>query len=157
MQGRALIDMIRERPAILNPGHDYCVVWEPDNLARMLGLLSERIVERGTKVMLGSPANPPEEFITRLTQAFGAIPEVESAWLALAAWPSEQTQSWYLDVRTDAIDHEAIRRALPPIVEGADLQGKPVDMIINPAGGAKGTGIVIKEGKKRGLLSRLFG
>lgn len=163
IEGRVLFEMIRATPAVLNPGQTYGVVWEPDSIATMLGLPAERVVEKDTQIMLGFPADPPTELIDRLKTALGAVPQVGAAWLALAAWPETQTQSWYLDVRTSSADHEPIRRALPGAVDGADMQGRPLDMIINPAGQAEGLGIVIvgpshpEPVKKKGLLGRLFG
>lgn len=150
MQGRTLFEMIRQNPAMLNPGHGYGVVWEPSNLTAMLGLPVERVIEKATQVMLGSPAQPPTQLIDRLKDIFGAMPEVDAAWLAIAAWADRTEQTWYLDVRSSAADHDPIRRALSQAIEGADLQGRPVDMVIKSAGGAASIGITIKAPKKRG-------
>jgi hypothetical protein len=164
IQGRILFEMIRATPAVLNPGQAYGVVWEPETLAAMLGLPTERTIEKETRILLGSPADPPAELVDRLKATFGGVPHVEAAWLALAAWPETQTQSWYLDVRTSSADHEPIRRALPDAVEGADMHGRPLDLVINPVGQTEGVGIVIVEpagrpepAKKQSLLGRLFG
>lgn len=162
IEGRVLLEMIRETPAVLNPGQVYGVVWEPDAISAMLGVPVQRVVQKETRILLGSPAKPPTALIARLKAAFAGTPQVEAAWLALAAWPEEGAQSWYLDVRTSSADHEPIRRALPGAVEGVDMDGHPLDMIINPLGGAEGTGIVIVEPaalepKKKSLLGRLFG
>jgi hypothetical protein len=162
IQGRILFEMIRATPAVLNPGQTYGVVWEPDTMAAMLGLPAERLLTKETKITLGVPADPPMELIERLRTVFTTVPEVKVAWLALAAWTETGTQSWYLDVRTSATDHEPIRRALPGAVEGADMHGRPLDMVINPLGQSDGLGIVIVEPgrpeapKKKGLLGRLF-
>lgn len=157
IQGRALFEIIRAQPAVLNPGQSYGVVWEPENMAAMLGLPMERIVQKETKIMLGSPADPPTMLINRLKAEFSTIPLIDAAWLALAAWPEAQEQSWYLDVRTDSADHEPIRRALQRAIEDIDLREHAVDMVINATGGTAGIGVSIKEPQKRGLLNRLFG
>lgn len=164
IQGRILFETIRATPAVLNPGQAYGVVWEPETLAAMLGLPVERVVKKDTQIMLGFPADPPTELIGRLRNAFSALPQVEAAWLALAAWPEDQTQTWYLDVRTSSADHDPIRRALPDAIQGADMHGRPLDMVINPVGQTEGVGIAIVERashpdpvKKKGLLGRLFG
>lgn len=163
LRGRDLFEIIRATPAVLNPGQAYGIVWEPDSIATMLGLPVEHVVLKDTQIMLGFPAEPPVELIDRLKTAFAAVPQVEAAWLALAAWPEAQTQSWYLDVRTSSADHDPIRRVLPTAVEGADMHGRPLDMVINPAGEKDGLGIVIVASdarqpvKKKGLLDRLFG
>lgn len=163
LQGRALFEIIRAGPAMLNPGQPYGVIWEPENLSAMIGLPISRTVQKDTKVLLGFPADPPTDLIDRLKAAFAAVPQIEAAWLALAAWPESESQSWYLDVRTASPDHEPIRRVLPGAIEGSDLKGRPVDMIINPASKADGAGIVIVEPRaakspaRKGLLARLFG
>lgn len=162
--GRTLFEMIRANPAFLNPGYPYGVVWEPASLSALIGLPAERVVAKETQVMLGHPSDPPTELIASLRAAFAAVPQVQAAWLALAAWPEEGTQSWYLDVRTASPDHGPIRDALPGAIEDADLKGRPVDMIINPVGGTDGAGIPIitpaepqKPSRKKGLLGRLCG
>jgi len=162
IQGRALFEMIRTQPAVLNPGQPYGVLWEPESMAVMLGLPRERVVQKDTLIMLGSPADPPAELIVRLKAAFSAIPQIDAAWLALAVWQESHEQSWYLDVRTTTTDHELIRRTLPTAIDGVDLKGHPLDMVINQTGLSEGTGINIIETcrdvqPKEGLLRRLFG
>ena len=165
IEGRVLFEMIRAAPAVLNPGQTYGVVWEPDSIAAMLGVPVEHVVRKDTQILLGSPADLPTELIERLKAALAAVPQIEAAWLALAAWPETESQSWYLDVRTSSADHDPIRRALPGAVDGADMKGRHLDMVINPAGQPDGAGIVIvgpepaepAPVKKKGLLGRLFG
>ena len=162
IKGRTLFEMIRAQPAVLNPGQPYGVVWEPESMAAMLGLPRERVVQKDTQIMLGIPADQPTELIDRLRAAFSTIPQVDAAWLALAVWPETQEQSWYLDVRTTTSDHEPIRRALPAAIDGVDLKGHPLDMVLNPTEHSEGTGINIVENRhtvlpKKGLLRRLFG
>jgi hypothetical protein len=162
IQGRALFEMIRSQPAVLNPGQLYGVVWEPDSMTAMLGLPIERVVQKETQVMLGIPADPPTELIDRLKATFSAIPQIDAAWLALAVWPETQEQSWYLDVRTTTSDNELIRRALPKAIDDVDLKGYPLDMVINLTDHSEGAGIGIVENRhdvlpKKGLLRRLFG
>lgn len=164
IQGRILMEMIRATPAVLNPGQAYGVVWEPESLSAMLGLPVEHVVRKDTQIMLGVPADPPTELIGRLRSAFAAVPGIDAAWLALAAWPETQTESWYLDVRAPETERESIRLALPKAIEGADMGGRHLDMVINPAGQTDGVGIAIVEPsarpeptKKKGLLGRLFG
>jgi hypothetical protein len=164
LQGRALFEIIRTGPAVLNPGQSYGVVWEPDVMTAMLGLPVQRVVQKDTRLMLGSPAEPPLDLIERLKDAFARAPGVEAAWLGLAMWPEDQTQTWYLDVRTDSPDREPIQRALGAAMDGADLQGRPVDMIVKPTRDADGVGIVLiaptgstAAPRKKGWLGKLFG
>ena len=161
LQGRALFEMIRAQPAMLNPGYSYCAVWEPESIAAMLGLSVERIVKKDTQIILANSADTPVELVDRLTAVFSAVSQVDSAWLALATWPDTKDQSWYFDVRADTEDRDLIRRALSQALEGIDLQGRSLDMFINPVGDAAGSGIRIVENRqsdspKMGLLKRLF-
>jgi hypothetical protein len=161
IRGSTLFEMIRAQPAVLNPGQPYGVVWEPQSISAMLGLPVERVVQKGTQIMLGSPADPPTELVDRLKAAFSDVPQVDAVWLALAAWPETKDESWYLDVRSATNDHESIRRALPTALDGVDLKGRPIDMVINPTENTDGIGIVIIENRqivrrKKGLLRRLF-
>jgi len=164
LPGRALFEIIRAGPAVLNPGQIYGVVWEPDAMSAMLGLPVQRVVQKDTRLMLGSPAEPPIDLIGRLKDAFSGVPSVQAAWLGLAMWPEDQTQSWYLDVRTDSPDREAIQRALAAAIDGADLKGSPIDMIVKPVREAEGVGIAIiaptnptSSPQKKGWLGKLFG
>lgn len=164
LEGRVLFDIIRTGPAVLNPGQPHGVIWEPDAMAIMLGLPIERVVKKDTQLMLGHPAELPVELISRLKTGFANVPGVEAVWLALAMWPEDQTQTWYLDVRTASEDRELIQRALSTAVEGADLKGLPLDMTIKSPREAEGIGIVIIAPKgldsppaKKGWLSKLLG
>lgn len=163
IQGRVLFEIIRTSPAVLNPGQAMGVVWEPDALSAMLGLPSERVIQKDTEVLLGAPAQVPTDLVQRLKVALSNVPAIEAAWLALAAWPPEFKQSWYLQVHTSAADHEAIRRALPGALEGADMMGKHLDMVINSADPKDGVGIVVVESRrivrsaKKGFWRRIFG
>jgi hypothetical protein len=150
IQGRVLFEMIRANPAWLNPGHAYGVLWEPETLSGLIGLPVQRVIKEATQITLGSPANPPHDLVGRLKTALAAVPQVEAAWLALALWPATQEEAWYLDVRTSSADHEPIRRALPAAVDGADMQDKVLDMVINPAGRDEGVGIPIVERSNSG-------
>lgn len=150
IQGRVLFEMIRANPAWLNPGHAYGVVWEPETLSGLIGMPVERTLEAATPITLGSPSDPPHDLVRRLTTALAAVPQVDAAWLALALWPQTEEEAWHLDVRTSSPDHDPIRRALTPAVEGADMQGKVLDMVINPAGRAEGVGIPIVEPSSAG-------
>lgn len=166
MPGRELFALIRKDAAVLNPGHAYSVVWEPAVMSALLGVPTEHKIAAGTQMMLGTPKDVPEQLVIALKNAFSPLSEIGAAWLALAVWPDNGSQSWYLDVRSDAVDQESARRALSAAVKGLDLHGKPVDMAIHPTATPEGTGIVIIDGRantppsdtpKKGFFTRLFG
>ena len=144
MRGTDLIALVADNPLLLNPGLPYGVLWAPEDLAMLLGKPVDRTVEANTQVMLGSPAERPDDLIMRLAEAFRPVAGVEAAWLALAQWPERNEFAWYLDIRSD-LPRETLREVLGKALDGADLRGLNLDMTVHPAGGAPGTGIAVVE------------
>lgn len=144
MNGRDLIGMISDRPMLLNAGLPYGVLWNPEDLAALLGRPVERTVEKDTRLMLGTPAQRPDDLIMRLTEQFYPVEGVKAAWLALAHWPETDEMAWYFDVRS-TLPVEALRDLLGRAVHGADMAGRMLDMTVGPPGGEPGTGIPIVE------------
>jgi hypothetical protein len=142
MKGADLIAMVIERPLLLNPGLSYGVLWSPQDLTLLLGRPVSRTLGADTTVLLGSPSERPDDLLMRLAEAFQPEPAIEAAWLALAQWPSQGEFAWYLDVRT-RLSHDQVNALLARAVEGADLQGKHLDMRISPPGGEPGTGLPV--------------
>jgi hypothetical protein len=134
--------MITDRPMLLNAGLPYGVLWIPEDLAALLGRPVERTVEKDTRLMLGTPAQRPDELIQRLTEQFEPVEGVQAAWLALAHWPENDEMAWYFDVRS-TLPIEQLRDLLGRAVEGADMAGRMLDMTVGPPGGEPGTGIPI--------------
>lgn len=142
MRGADLIAMVAERPLLLNPGLSYGVLWGPEDLAMLLGRPVSRTLGVDTQVLLGSPAERPDDLIMRLAEAFQPEPGVAGAWLALAHWPEQNEQAWYLDLRS-SLPAERINALLARAVDGADLRGRHLDMRISPPGGEPGVGIPV--------------
>lgn len=160
LPGRTLFEMIRADPAVLNPGQPYGVMWEPESLAVLVGLPSERTVEKEAQVLLGDPAEVPSELIAELQRRLEPLVQVRAAWLALAYWPGATATVWHLDVRSDG-DADPIRRALGAAPLPTD---RKLDMVLNPPGGEAGVGLPVvaeREAGKgkggKGLMGRLFG
>ncbi|GAA0649427.1 enhanced serine sensitivity protein SseB C-terminal domain-containing protein [Brevundimonas lenta] len=173
MPARTLFGMIRADPAVLNPGQMYGVVWEPDVLHALAGMPVERVVEKETQVMLGTPKEIPTELLAALKAALEPVPEVRAAWLGLAYWPGATSTVWHLDVRAGE-GQDAIRRALGSLMDGQLNGDRKLDMVINAPGGDEGVGLVVvapraravpagmvngkpKKTNGKGLLGRLFG
>lgn len=142
MAGRDLLAMVAAQPLLLNPGLGYGVLWSPDDIAGLLGQPVTRTIDQNTEVLLGTPAQRPDDLVMRLAEAFYPEPGIESAWLALAQWQGAEGFSWYLDVRS-ALPRERINALLARAIEGADFQRKPLDMNVRPPGGEPGTGIPV--------------
>lgn len=143
LEGRALFEIIASGDAILNPGSDYGVHWSSDDIQAMLGRPVRRVVEQDTKVLLGSPAEPPNLLITALTHALADDPRVEAAWLALAHWPDAGESSWYLDIHASAGADDVLPGLADALVP-ANLAGRSIDVIVNPPSAADGAGIRLK-------------
>lgn len=144
MRGADLIALVADNPLLLNPGLPYGVLWSPEDLALLLGRPVARTAEAGATVMLGSPAQRPDDLIARLAEAFGPVDGVKGAWLALAQWPQQAEFAWYLDLRSD-LPRDALTGVLGKALEGADLRGLNLDMTVQPADGPPGTGIAVVE------------
>lgn len=96
--GRALLEVIRVNPAVLNPGQPYGVSWPPAALSAMVGAPLPPPDARWP-THLAKPKETPEGLVEGLTRAFAADPAVKAAWLALARWSDSEAVGFYLDVR----------------------------------------------------------
>lgn len=142
MKGSVLLEMVASHGAWLNPGSQYSVYWTPNELAAILGKLVPRTVKKGTRLNLGTPADPPTALIEALKATLSRDPRIAEAWFALAHWPEDGKWSWYLDVRTE-LDGAVVRSLLDETFKHADYAGRPLDMIVNKPGGNQGSGMRI--------------
>lgn len=142
MKGEDLLGVVAGHGAWLNPGSPYSVHWTPDHVAAMLGRPVSRTVQQETQVLLGSPSERPEALIAALQSALGGDRRIGGAWLALAHWPDEDKQSWYLDVRT-GLSADEVNALLAETFKTVDFAGRPLDMVVNGAGDEAGAGIQV--------------
>lgn len=142
MRGDVLLEMVASSGVWLNPGFPYSVHWKPEELGALLGKPIPRTVKKDTKIVLGTPAEPPTKLIESLQAALGHDDRIAEAWFALAHWPEEGKSSWYLDVRTD-LDGAVVQSLLAQIFKQADYAGRPLDMVVNKPSHQQGAGIRI--------------
>lgn len=120
--GRALLETLRENPAVLNPGHGYGVRWSPDAMASLIGRPNPLPADRAP-VAVARPADTPPGLVEALTRELGADPAVKAAWLALARWRDGE-EGFLLDLR-GAADETAVpvlmNRALADLTLDARL------------------------------------
>lgn len=140
MEGAVLLGLLCEKGAVLNPTSPYRVHWTPEQLCALLGKPVSWTVKENTEVLLGVPAERPEALIAELQKALMADPRVREAWFALAHWPKSGEWSWYLDVRAD-MPRDEVNKLLAHVFTSAALEGRPLDMIVNPPNGRQGAGI----------------
>jgi hypothetical protein len=143
LNGRTLMEILAGSSAWLNPTAAYGVFWTADDLSAMLGRPVSRTLTKKTSVMLGEPAQRPEQLIADLQQTFSSDSRIEEAWLALAHWPDADEWGWYLDVRSDTPANEIVPE-LQPIFAASDMMGKPIDIIVQRRGLDAGTGLRLK-------------
>lgn len=137
--GRVLIGMIRENPAVLNPGHGYGVRWGPDALAALLGAPNP---ERGQRMptQVADPAETPEGLVEALTRELTAEPAVRGAWLALARW-ADGEQGFLLDVRA-APGESFLQPVMNRALDGLELDAR-LDVVIGSPQEGPGAGLAI--------------
>jgi SseB protein C-terminal domain/SseB protein N-terminal domain len=84
---RSFLEMTRGADIVLNPGAEYGKEIVADEAAALLdGTIwqpSEQFVaEKETEVLIGQPANYPDELVKALTRLFRGRKQVQRAWLA---------------------------------------------------------------------------
>lgn len=120
---RALLQSVRGRAAILNPGHPYGVRWSSEAIGALLGDPSP--VEAARRpTHLATPKETPPGLVAGLTRVLGADPTVRGAWLALARWQGEPTPGFLLDVRMAPEDSGVLPRLMEAAMEGVDLDAR---------------------------------
>jgi len=139
-RGEALLEIVAKTGAFLNPGLPYRVHWGPDAVAAMLGRPVGRTITKDTKVLLGSPSEPPVQLIAELRETLGSHPRIAEAWLALASWPETGEQAWYLDVRTN-LSPADVSELMSPVFKRANFAGRYLDMIVKKPDETGGIGI----------------
>lgn len=141
-KGAMLLAAVRRNRVVVDPGQPYGIIFMPEDLDHILGI--EWTVSSPTDVQLGNPRETPKELIGRLKAAIASEPGIEHAWLALAYWPDKKEWSWYLDVRTD-LERARVLALLRDATMGVDMQGKPMDIVVNDPSKPPGVGIAIDD------------
>jgi hypothetical protein len=140
IEGRALFEIISAAGASINPGEAYGVVYSPEDLAQLLGKPERRVLTENTNVLLGSPAEVPNDLIAHLRPALAGDARITAAYLALAHWPDAADTSWYLEIGSDA-DADELAPAIGAAMENAPFGGKLLDVVVRPPMELSGTGI----------------
>ena len=145
MQGRKLLDMLKDAVILLNPADGKGLMMEPDQIKAILGHAPAQIAARPSgAVELAEPPEPqhPVYLIALLREALKAL-KIDEAWLARARWNEARMMGWFLDVRTDERPDEIVaicQRA----VRGLPFGGEVFDVSVSKPGGEKGVGVKIR-------------
>lgn len=139
--GLALLRMVAENPAVLNPGQAYGVAWGPEAIGALIGQPAPPMEGR-MPTSLAVPANPPAGMVEGLKRVLGGEPGIQAAWLALAKWIDDDQPGFHLDVRVrDGGPYvpALIQRAL----DGVDLGDVRFDVIALSPSDRPGVGLEI--------------
>ena len=91
MNGEAILQMLRDRDVVLNPGADYGKLLTRLEVESLLDGSMFRAeatnLAAGTTILLGAPAQPPREVMDALSRFFAGRREVSAAYVAEAVMP----------------------------------------------------------------------
>lgn len=146
MQGRKLLDMLKDAVILLNPADGKGLMMDPDQIKAILAHapFQPAAARPSGAVELAEPPEPqhPVYLIALLREALKAL-KIDEAWLARARWNEARMMGWFLDVRTDAPADEIVaicQRA----VRGLPFGGEVFDVSVSKPGGEKGVGVKIR-------------
>jgi len=77
VNGRALFDLTRGAPVILNPASEYGKELTPEQVSQLL----DPPASRGQPRTIIGEADYPTPLVETLTEVFGARPDIEAAWM----------------------------------------------------------------------------
>ncbi|WP_313535710.1 enhanced serine sensitivity protein SseB C-terminal domain-containing protein [Sphingomonas sp.] len=141
--GKTALEIVAADGAWLNPASSYNVTWRSRDLRAILGQPVPWTAEQDTQALLGTPQETPTALIARIQAIVLPDPRIESAWLALAHWPTTNSFSWYLDIRTTA-PREDIAPVFAGVCDRGVSGGRELDILFQQPGGNEGQGIRIK-------------
>lgn len=142
MQGRKLLDMLKDTVILLNPAGGRGLMMEPDQIRAVLehAPLQPAVRPSGAVELFDMPGpNFPTALIERLTVAFTDM-KIDAAWLAAARWSETGRMGWFLDIRTDAPADETTalcQRAVRGLAFGDEV----FDVSVSQPGGETGVGV----------------
>ncbi len=146
MQGRKLLDMLKDTVILLNPAGGKGLMMEPGQIR---AVLEHPPVEPAAARRPSGPvelAEPPEPYhpialIARLNEAFKGL-KIDEAWLARARWNEARMMGWFLDIRTDQPADEIVALC-ERAVRGLPFGGEVFDVSVSKPGGEKGVGVKV--------------
>jgi hypothetical protein len=146
MQGRKLLDMLKDTVILLNPAGGKGLMMEPDQIKAVLehAPLPSFVGRPSGTVELADVPEPQQPFtlIGRLNVAFRDL-KIDEAWLARARWNEAKMMGWFLDIRTDQPADEIIALC-ERAVRGLAFGGEVFDVSVSKPGGEKGIGVKIR-------------
>ncbi|MDP3368939.1 MAG: SseB family protein [Brevundimonas sp.] len=144
MQGRKLLDMLKDTVILLNPDGGKGLVMEPDQIKAVLehAPLQPAVRPSGPVELFDMPGpNFPTALIQRLEVAFRDM-QIDAAWLAAARWSETGRMGWFLDIRTAAPADE-VTALCGRAVSGLAFGEEVFDVSVARPGGEAGVGMKV--------------
>ena len=144
MQGRKLLDMLKDTVILLNPAGGKGLMMEPDQIKAVLGHDPVRpLVRPSGRVELHAvePENEPI-FLSRALRLALAPPLVEAIWVARAVWPDIGQIGWFADIRSNGPADE-ITALAQRAVRGLKFGTETLDVSVSKPGGKDGVGVKV--------------
>ena len=132
MKGRYLLEIVRGKKLILNPGSEFGKVFNEQEVESMLNgsiFQTTRPMDVGGKqIMLGQPKEYPKHLTEPLGKLFAKLAEVKGAYLAHAFIAgSDQKPHTLIGVEVDG-DWDKVRDAVGGVLQSAAKPGEVVDL-----------------------------
>jgi hypothetical protein len=144
MQGRKLLEMLKDAVILLNPADGKGLMMEPDQIKAVLEHAPVRpLVRPSGRVELHAvePENEPVVMTEALRDAFKP-PMVEAIWVARAVWPDIGQIGWFADVRSNGPADE-ITALVQRAVRGLKFGTETLDVSVSKPGGKDGVGVKV--------------
>lgn len=144
MQGRALLDILKDAVVLLNPEGGKGLLLNPDQIKAVLEhepVRPLRPVSGRAELHDVEPQNEPVMLLATIRAAFKP-PMVEEVWLARAIWPDAGQIGWFMDVRSTAPADE-IKALVARAVRGLKFGAETLDVSVSNPGGPKGVGVKV--------------
>jgi len=128
-----LLKLTRGADVILNPGAEYGKLFPKEEIAAIIdGTIwqpTEHSTEKETEIMIGQPANYPQELVDTLARYFKTRPEVTRAYLAHFYNPERDTKAHTL-IGVEVIGNwDDVAAGAVIVSQGVTVPDPPVDFL----------------------------
>lgn len=144
MQGRALLDILKDSAVLLNPEGGKGLLLNPDQIKAVLEHPSGpllRPVSGRAELHEVDPENEPVMLTQAIREALKGQ-KVKDVWLARAIWPDVGQIGWFLDMRSDGPADE-IKALVARSVRGLKFGTETLDVSVGKPGGKPGVGVKV--------------
>ncbi|NAT76545.1 enhanced serine sensitivity protein SseB [Dickeya dadantii] len=132
---RTLFDITRGATLFLNPKLPYGKEFLPQEIEHLLSsegssLVQQHILDGGTELKIGIPAEMPAQMIDSLTQLFSKHRNVKRAFLAQIQEPDEDQPHLLIGLDADGDDLDALIQAAGSVATDTQPDDRPIDLCL---------------------------